>query len=45
MYIYIYIYIIKNKQQTGHIRIINLFPSCYVFLKNHYVKLYNKVFE
>ena len=24
----------KKKQQTGHIRIINLFPSCYVFSKN-----------
>ena len=30
--IYIYIYIIKKKTQTDHIRIINLFPSCYVFL-------------
>ena len=30
----IYIYIIKKKQQTGHIRIINLFPSCYAFSKN-----------
>ena len=27
---YIYIYIRKNK--SGHIRVINLFPSCYVFL-------------
>ena len=34
VYIYIYIYFIKKKQQTGHIRIINLFPSCYAFLKN-----------
>ena len=25
-------YFIKKKTQTGHIRIINLFPSCYVFL-------------
>ena len=33
-YIYIYIYFIKKKQQTGHIRIINLFPSYYAFLKN-----------
>ena len=33
IYIYIYIYFIKKKQQTGHIRIINLFPSCYTFLK------------
>ena len=34
-YIYIYIYhYFKKKQQTGHIRIINLFPSCYAFLKN-----------
>ena len=31
IYIYIYINIIKKKQQTGHIRIINLFPSCYAF--------------
>ena len=33
-HIYIYIYIIYHleKTQTGHIRIINLFPSCYVFL-------------
>ena len=30
----IYIYIIKKKKKTGHIRIINLFPSWYVFLKN-----------
>ena len=29
-----FIYIYKEKQQTGHIRIINLFPSCYAFLKN-----------
>ena len=28
IYIYIYIYI-KKKQQTRHIRIINLFLSCY----------------
>ena len=35
LYIYIYIYtFIKKKQQTGHIRIINLFPSCSAFLKN-----------
>ena len=37
IYIYIYIYMytfIKKKQQTGHIRIMNLFPSCYMFLKN-----------
>ena len=31
-YIYIYIYFIKKKTQTSRIRIINLFPSCYVFL-------------
>ena len=24
----------RRKEQTGHIRIINLFPSCYAFLKN-----------
>ena len=35
IYIYIYIYIFHSeKQQTGHIRIMNLFPSCYAFLKN-----------
>ena len=28
------IYFIKKKQQTGRFRIINLFPSCYAFLKN-----------
>ena len=27
--IYIYIYIPLRKTKTGHIRIINLFPSCY----------------
>ena len=27
-----YIYISFRKNKTGHIRIINLFPSCYVFL-------------
>ena len=32
IYIYIYIYIYKKENKTGHIRIINLFPSCYVFL-------------
>ena len=32
IYIYIYIHIILRKNKTGHIRIINLFPSCYVFL-------------
>ena len=32
IYVYVYTYIIKKKTQTGHIRIINLFPSCYVFL-------------
>ena len=31
IYIYIYIYIYIRKNKTGHIRIINLFPSCYVF--------------
>ena len=30
IYIYIYIYISLRKNKTGHIRIINLFPSCYV---------------
>ena len=30
LYIYIYIYL-KEKTKTGHIRIINLFPSCYGF--------------
>ena len=30
-YIYIYIYISLRKNKTGHIRIINLFPSFYVF--------------
>ena len=29
MYIYIYT---LGKNKTGHIRIMNLFPSCYVFL-------------
>ena len=29
VYIYIYIYISLRKTKTGHIRIINLFPSCY----------------
>ena len=29
IYIYIYIYIPLRKTKTGHIRIINLFPSCY----------------
>ena len=28
----LYIYISLRKNKTGHIRIINLFPSCYVFL-------------
>ena len=32
IYIYIYIYISLRKNKTGHIRIINLFQSCYVFL-------------
>ena len=40
--IYIYIYIIKKKQQTGHIRIINLFPSCYAFLKNQKTRTFLK---
>ena len=31
-YIYVYIFFFKKKQKTGHIRIMNLFPSCYVFL-------------
>ena len=31
-YIYIYVFFFKKKNKTGHIRIINLFPSCYVFL-------------
>ena len=29
-YSYIYIFFLR-KNKTGHIRIINLFPSCYVF--------------
>ena len=29
-----YIYINEENIQTGYIRIINLFPSCYAFLKN-----------
>ena len=33
IYVYIYIYIyISLRKKNGHIRIINLFPSCYVFL-------------
>ena len=34
IYIYIYIYILslKKKPKTGYFRIINLFPSCFVFL-------------
>ena len=33
LYIYIYIYVcfFKKKTKPGHIRIINLFPSCYRF--------------
>ena len=31
IYIYIYLYLSLRKNKTGHIRIINLFPSCYVF--------------
>ena len=31
MYIYIY-NLFKKKPKTGYFRIINLFPSCYVFL-------------
>ena len=31
IYIYIYIYIYFKKKKNGHIRIINLFPSCYMF--------------
>ena len=27
-------YFIQKNQQTSHIRIMNLFPSCYAFLKN-----------
>ena len=34
MYVCMYVYFIKKKQQTGHIRIMNLFPSFYAFLKN-----------
>ena len=33
IYIYIYIYFIKKKQRNQSQRIINLFPSCYAFLK------------
>ena len=34
IYIYIYIYILslRKKTKTGYFRIINLFPSCFVFL-------------
>ena len=31
IYIYIYIYISLRKNKIGHIRIMNLFPSCYGF--------------
>ena len=31
--IYIYIYFFKKKQRNQSQRIINLFPSCYAFLK------------
>ena len=31
VYIYIFFFF-KKKNKTGHIRIINLFPSCYMFL-------------
>ena len=33
IYIYIYIYFIKKKQRNQSQRIINLFQSCYAFLK------------
>ena len=35
IYIYIYIYILslRKNNETNHKRIINLFPSCYAFLK------------
>ena len=29
LHLYIYIYTSLRKTKTGHIRIINLFPSCY----------------
>ena len=41
--IYIYLYIYGKKRQTSHIRIINLFPFCYVFLiKSKNTKKINK---
>ena len=44
-YIYIYIYSLR-KNKTGHIRIINLFPSCYVFLiKSKNTKKINRTFS
>ena len=43
IYIYIYIYISLRKNKTGHIRIINLFPSCFVFLiKSKNTKKFNR---
>ena len=36
IYIYIDVYIYIRKNKTGHIRIMNLFPSCYGFLKKPY---------
>ena len=33
MMMMIYIYTSLRKKQTGHIRIINLFPSCYAFFE------------
>ena len=42
IYIYTCIYFHLEKTQTGHIRIINLFPSCYVFLiKSKITKKYS----
>ena len=47
IYIYIYIYIfLLEKTKTGHIRIINLFPSCYGFLiKIQNTKKTNRTFS
>ena len=33
VYIYMFIYFFKKKQRNQSQRIINLFPSCYAFLK------------
>ena len=46
-YIYIYIYFFKKKQRNQSQRIINLFPSCYAFLKfsNEVLLIFFRVFE